>query len=662
MQNLEEFELRCMLCGFTGEFWMINNRIKRIKNFTSQPYLIYLLLFIAILVIFLMIIFYQFGVSIFSSASLDSSRYLLSAMAQALAAILAIVVGFSFVAFQLSAKFGSPRVFDLFLKDKTFWWLLIIYGFSILYDLVLLRMLTEETIEFLVTWINISVFLSFVSFTFLFPYAFKTIDQLKPERIIQGIIKIKNDDVESIKRDTILPIVDILNKALRANDPHTLKVGLEALEKLNIDRFDSSIDSKDKLEITKYYIGKISRLAEIALIENDEPAVIEITESLERIGLKAIESRWSEVPGDEIARLKSDRMYSGGVGKPGKTDNYDKIAKEINEVLRDIGKRAIEREWDRATKSILHARSKLRIKSYEERVLESWFDIFELSHDFSHLSRQEKIFSMEYFMEAMRNIEIELIKKDIYFEDRHYNTELRVILEKSLEVIDKNNCIKIDRLMEPIVDIGIEALKKNHKVKEDVKELFNKVSISEKCSNIPVFSLGNRGFSIASATKKSETLWICSCLKDIGFSCISKGLDEPTRHIFGFLEGIENNYRGSYLERADVNSKDRENDEALEVTENIIETIEELGNKSIENRLEKSSREAFDSLIKIGMMNENIDLKKRICETLKHMHLKLENKEIFKSVIDVYEKKQGRELDKFQGFKVFCRFDEGQIS
>ncbi|MCW3130908.1 MAG: hypothetical protein N2V75_12550, partial [Methanophagales archaeon] len=264
---------------------MINNRI---KSFISQPYLIYLLLFIAILFIFIMIIFYQFSASIFLNTSLDSSRYLLSAMAQALAAILAIVVGFSFIAFQLSAQFGNARVFDLVLKSRAFWWLMILYGFSILYDLVLLRMLTEKTVVFFVNWINISVFLCVICFISLFPYAYVTIDQLKPERIIQGIIKIKNDDVESLKRDTILPIVDILNKALRANDPHTLKVGLEALEKLNMDRIDSSINSKDKLEIAKYYTGKISRLTEMALSENDEAAVTEITESLGKVGLKAI--------------------------------------------------------------------------------------------------------------------------------------------------------------------------------------------------------------------------------------------------------------------------------------------------------------------------------------------------------------------------------------
>ena len=449
-----------------------------------------------------------------------------------------------------------------------------------------------------------------------------------------------------------------MNKALRANDPHTLKVGLEELEKLIVEKIDSSIDSNDKLEIAKYCTGKVSRLADIACIENDESALVEITESLEIIGLKAIESRWIEVPPDEIARLKSERRYSGGVGKPGKTDNYDEIAKEIKQLLRNVGKKAIERKWDGATKSILYARSKLRIKSYGERVLGLGFDIFELSHDFSHLSGEEKIFSMQYFMGAMHNIMIELIKRDIYFDDLHYNAELGVILEEFAEVIDEKNCNRLGQLIGYIIDIGIEALNKNHKLKDDVKEHFTKVATSGKCSSVPLYNIGNRGYSTAIDSKKLETLWICSCLKDIGLSCISKGFDEPTNHIFDFLEGIENNYRGSYLERVDVNSKDRETDEALEVTENITETIEELGNKSIENRLEKSSRETLASLIGIGMMNENVELKKRICETLKHMHLRLENKAIFKSVIVGFEKTQGRELDKFKKFREFCRFDE----
>jgi len=626
---------------------MINNRI---KSFIFQSYLIYLLLFIVILFIFGVIIFCQFGVSIFLNASLNSSRYLLSAMAQSLAAILAIVLGFSFVALQYSAKFWSPRVLDLFLKSKVFWWLLIIYGFSILYDLVLLRMLTGKTVAALVMWINFSVILTVISFLFLFYYAYETIDQLKPERIIQWIVKHKTEDVESFKRDTILPVADILNQALRANDPHTLKVGLEALERLNIDRIGSNIDSKDKLEIAKYTTGTISRLTDIAISENDESAIIDITDSLGKIGLNVIGSRRNELSEDEIALFKSDSE----VGIPNKTDNNDKIADEIKEVLSNVGKRVIEREWEKATKSILDVRGKLLIKSYEERVPRLSDGVFIIANDFSRLSKEEKLFSMRYFMEAMRNIVTELIKKDIYFDDLQYNVTVGNIFEKSLEVIDEDNCYRMDQIIGYIVDLGLEAVKKDHNLKEDVKKHFKELATPKKCLDVLIFNIGNRGYRTASQSKKLETIWICSCLKEVGIYCALEGLDRPTSRIFSFLEGIEKNYGVGFLGRFEGSNANRETNEMLEVTENIITIIEELGNRSIEKRLGKSSRDAFASLIEIGMRNDNTNLKKRICETLKHMYLKLENKAIFKSVIDAFEKRQGHELDKFTEFKEFC--------
>ena len=367
---------------------LVDNVRDRIKSFTVPSYITYLAIFIGFLIILITRILGQFGTTIFLNASLDSSRYLLSALAQSLAAILAIVLGFSFVAFQLSARLGTHRVFDLILKDWAFWWLLIVYGFSILYDLVLLRMLTEETVGSLVNWINFSVILGFISFAALFPYTHRTIDRLRPEKMIQDIIKIKNDDGDSIKRDTILPIAEIMNNAIRANDPHTLEVGLEELEKLNIERIDSSIDSKDKLEIAKYSINKPYRLAEVAIIENDESAVMEICDSLGKIGLKAIENRWMEVPDDEKAVIIKDTpkiiTNTYGIGLPDRGDNYDNIAREIKEVLRIVNKKVIEREWERATKSILSRRGELFVKSREELFS---FDVFEIDRDFSSLSK-----------------------------------------------------------------------------------------------------------------------------------------------------------------------------------------------------------------------------------------------------------------------------------
>ena len=57
------------------------------------------------------------------------------------------------------------------------------------------------------------------------------------------------------------------------------------------------------------------------------------------------------------------------------------------------------------------------------------------------------------------------------------------------------------------------------------------------------------------------------------------------------------------------------------------------------------------------MMNENITIKERVCKTLKDMQEKLENKEFFKSIMEINEKAQGYELVKFQEFKKFCDLD-----
>ncbi|MDD1745015.1 MAG: DUF2254 domain-containing protein, partial [Candidatus Methanoperedens sp.] len=588
--------------------------INKIKGFIRVPYLPYFL-FLSALVIVSIIIFYHLDKNISSNISNNSALYLLSAMAQALAAILAIVIGFSFVAVQLSAQIGSPRVFDLILKDRALWLLLVIYGFSISYDLLLLRILPEKNIDnmFLVSSINFSIFLTFFSFMSLFPYAYNTIERLKPEKIIQGIIKIKYDNEEALKRDVILPIVDIMNKAIQANDPHTLKVGLDELEKLNVDVVKSSkIDSLYKLEIAKYYSGKISRLIDTSFNLNDEDSVIEIVDSLENIGEKSIEMRWSEVPVSEKEKIKREGLYRGEVGVGGKTDNYDRIVSEIKTVLNGAGNKAIKRKMSRATKSVLIARGSLLVASHRELVLGTMNDIFQISNDFSRLSDEEKIFSMDYFIETLRNTVIELINKDVSFDEGWYCNLIKEIIQNSLQAIGKDECFKMRQIIDYITDIGIEAAKKDHKLKDDVIECFRIIANSDKCLYEPISEIGNIGYGLALYSKKPETVWICSCLKEIGILYLSKKMDEHTINIFSILGGIENNYR--HTKSSDV----------LEVTEKIIEIIEELGYKSIDYKLEKSSRDGINSLIQIGMMNENITIKGRVCKTLKDMQEKLE--------------------------------------
>ena len=577
MKNPTEFQslirLKEGLVQIKGKVCNKIPMISKIKDSIKTPYLFYMFVLL-ILLIAVIAIFNCIDENIFYSASKDSSLYLLSAMAQALAAILAIVLGFSFVAIQLSTQIGNPRVLDLYLKSKAFWTILVVYGFSISYDLLLLRIIHEGNIKILVNLINISIFLTMISFMSLFPYAHYTIQRLKPEKIIKGIIEIKSDDVEQLKRDTILPIADIMNKSIITDDPHTLKVGLDELGKLNFEIIKSEKNSALKFEILKYYSRKISRLIDIAFSNNQEDSILEITDSLRNIGIYSVKMRWIEVPSDYKEKIKNDGKNE--ISLPDKTENYDKIASEIKNNLTYIYIKSIEKKWSKPTRLSLNAKGDLLVTSHEELFFNLMWEIFQISNDFMKLSEDEKFFSIEYFIETIRNILIELIDKEIHLDQQYYDPVIKDILNNSLQIIDEKNCFKVRQIIDYIIDIGIEAANKNHGFKDIVKDYFKIIAASEICYYDPIFTIGNKGYGFASTSKKTETLWICSVLKELGGVYLLKNMDKLLSDIFNFLEGIEGNYRN------------KESNDVLEVTIKIIEIIEELGYKSIDHELEKS--------------------------------------------------------------------------
>lgn len=75
---------------------------------------------------------------------IDNARYLLSAMAQSQAAIIAVVMTVSLVAVQLGASAYSPRIANIFKSNPDLWILLSLYGTSISYDFIVLKILSDK--------------------------------------------------------------------------------------------------------------------------------------------------------------------------------------------------------------------------------------------------------------------------------------------------------------------------------------------------------------------------------------------------------------------------------------------------------------------------------------------------------------------------------------
>ena len=165
---------------------IIGMKIKqRVKEFLGKvPFWskVFFIVFLVIVIGGSLLIIYHTPYTLFGGSA-DSACYLLSALAQSQAAIVAIVVTLTLVAVQLVSQTYSLRVTYSFLKGWIFWLLLLIYGLSIMYDVMLLNMINKENVLSLRCWINGALVLVAFTFSWLFLHIGYTMNKLKPKSI-----------------------------------------------------------------------------------------------------------------------------------------------------------------------------------------------------------------------------------------------------------------------------------------------------------------------------------------------------------------------------------------------------------------------------------------------------------------------------------------------
>jgi len=209
----------------------------------------------------------------------DSARYMLSAMVQAQAAIIAIVITLTLIAVQLTASAYSPRVIRIFRNNPDMWLLLGFYGLSMLYGLVVLKIVVGgagEAVSQDAVWsrgfvsisietcVSLAYWLEAFTLVALFPYMLNIIGLLKPETIINRLsIKITEKGILKSKEDPIQPITDIIHGAVMKYDIATTRVGLKAvtgqvIKILNVNgehgismRFFTHLEQVSRLTVSK---------------------------------------------------------------------------------------------------------------------------------------------------------------------------------------------------------------------------------------------------------------------------------------------------------------------------------------------------------------------------------------------------------------------------
>lgn len=203
----------------------------------------------------------------------DSARYLLSALIQSQAAIIAIVVSLTLVAVQLAASSYSKRITDIFKKNPDFWIVLSLYGISIIYSSIVLKLIDNSDLEL---FISISIYFSIFTFIILFPFFIKILNILKPSTIIQELIDgvtkqyiIEcNGDYGKTPNDPFYPITDVFKDSLIKHD---FDITRELLAGIRIKAGELTSPNKVDENILNYFYFHIREIGKFAAkMQNDE--------------------------------------------------------------------------------------------------------------------------------------------------------------------------------------------------------------------------------------------------------------------------------------------------------------------------------------------------------------------------------------------------------
>ena len=373
MQNRKEdfIEFVKTIKNKVHDWWVSYNR----KLWTTR---IFVYGFLLLLVIFVgAVLFAKFNLF---HTDADSARYMLSALVQSQAAIVAIVVSLTLIAVQLTASAYSPRVVDIFKKNPDMWILLGCYGVSIFYGFIVLKLVegaggeaVSQSAIWSLGWISIS-FESCVSlaywlgaFTFvaLFPYMWNIISLLKSEHIIKQLaIEITKPNLLNSKEYPILPIVDIIHGSIMKYDFETTRVGLKAIT----DQVLKIIGLDNKRSISERFCSYLRRVSRLAVSKIDEESSVEVVKNLLNFGKStaekgfesaAVQVAWSL---EEVGRTAVEKglestasqavMSLGTVGRTAVEKGLKSAASQAAKSLGRVGEAAAEKELEIATRRV----------------------------------------------------------------------------------------------------------------------------------------------------------------------------------------------------------------------------------------------------------------------------------------------------------------------
>jgi len=284
----------------------------------------------------------------------NSARYLLSALVQGQAAIIAIVVTMTLVAVQLTASAYSPRVIDIFKNDQVMWLLLVWYGLSMFFGLFVLETIGGKYSNLnpwciavsLESYVFLAYLMGILAFAGLFWHVGNVITLLKPENMIKRLaIKITTDRILDPKEGPVQPIMDIIHCSITKYDIAMVGYGLDAVMKKAVNIINISKYPDDEY-IPGFFCGHLGTAGRCALHAGEDESAMKIIGCLEDIGRLAMHS-------DETAKIAV--QYIEIIGTVAAEKKLRFVACDAVESLEVVGEFAAQNGLEDATSHTINS-------------------------------------------------------------------------------------------------------------------------------------------------------------------------------------------------------------------------------------------------------------------------------------------------------------------
>ncbi len=231
--------------------------------------------------------------------TVDSARYLLSALIQGQFATIAIIVTLTLIAMQLLVPQYSSNTVSSIKYYFDLWILLVIYIIAIAFELLTLRTvpLTDGN-QTDILLISITIFLGLFTLVVLGPYLWNTMTLLIPEHFVQVMAYGKIKETRYWKENEVYTLQSIFDITVRAIDNSgfsTYLIGMNVLENYIL---GPVIHHKNNFRwfgpFSKLICGNVGRCGLSAVKNRDIELANKVIKMLEGLGIRAADGEFRD--------------------------------------------------------------------------------------------------------------------------------------------------------------------------------------------------------------------------------------------------------------------------------------------------------------------------------------------------------------------------------